>query len=183
MPEPLDQRLGDGAPVAERGELRASEEGRAAVGVHRDHGARALDSGDVLARARDAEGEVELGRDRAPALADLALPRDPAEIDGHAASAHRGAQEIGEHLQLAEAVGAAHAAAAGDDALGVAQIDGAGVGRHHAAHAPRARGAVGRGGLAPRPDRGAGGGPGRRRARRGGASPRRRRPAGTRTVA
>ena len=63
--------------------------GAARSGVDRDHGPRALDAGHVLAGARDAEREVELGRHGAAALADLALPRDPAEVDGHAAPADR----------------------------------------------------------------------------------------------
>src|SRR5262245_53348571 len=75
----LDQRLRDGLPVRAGGELCSRQERRRPILVDGDHGPRALDARHVLARARDPEGEIELGGDCATALADLTLPRDPPE--------------------------------------------------------------------------------------------------------
>src|SRR5262245_60113772 len=105
-PETLDQRLGHGAPVRARTERRPPEERRRAIRVHRDDGASALDAGHVLAGPGDAEREVERRRHRATALADLALPGEPAEVDRDPAPAHRGAEELGQDLELAKPLGA-----------------------------------------------------------------------------
>src|SRR5262249_29659713 len=117
--------------------------------------------------------EIELRRDRAAALPDLALPGDPAEIDRDAASPHCGAEEIRKHLEPAEAL-RSHAPASRDDALGVAEIDGARIGGHHPTETWRrgARGAAARRkSTRATPRRGAGARPPlvRRRECRGGA--------------
>ena len=173
-PETLDQCLHDQAPVREGGELRPSEERRCPIRVDGDHGARALDAGHMLTRARDAEREVELGCHGTTALADLPFPRDPSEVDRHAAAADRGVQKIGQHLEPAKAL-RSHAPTACDDALRIAQVDRARVRRDDAADRHRGRGAVGRRGpLLDRDLRSAGGragadGSGPERHDRGGA--------------
>src|SRR5581483_12041801 len=91
------------------------------------------EAGDVLARARDTEGEVELRRDRPPALADLPLPREPAQVDRHPAPAQGGAEQVGQLLEQAETLGAADAATARDDPLRLGQVDGPRIRGEHAA--------------------------------------------------
>ena len=94
-----------------------------------------LDAGQVLDRAGDADGDVELRRDDLAGLADLELVGDEARVDGRARRAERGAEHVGELGDEPEALGAAERAPAGHDAPRRHQIRpraAAGAPRHEA---------------------------------------------------
>ena len=69
------------------------------------------------------------GRDPGPGLADLLAVRPPAGAGHDPRHADRPVEQPGQLLELAERLGAAHAAAAADDDPGVGQRDLAGLGR------------------------------------------------------
>src|SRR5699024_883103 len=68
---------------------------RVGILVDRDDGARILDAGEVLDRARDAVGGVELRRDDPAGLADLEVIGHVTGIDGGARGADGGAEFVG----------------------------------------------------------------------------------------
>ena len=84
---------------------------------------RAGDAGQVLAGAGDADRDVEVRRDHLAGEADLQRHRHPAQVDDGAAGADGAAQHARQLSQRLEAFGAAEAAAAGDDDLGVLEAN------------------------------------------------------------
>ncbi len=75
------------------------------VGVDRNDGLRAADSGEVLARTGDAEGEVDVRADGLPGQADLPLGRGPAGVDRGERRPDGAAEQVGELLELREGLG------------------------------------------------------------------------------
>ena len=66
--------------------------------VDRDDRARALHAGPVLDRPRDAAGDVELGCDGLPGLADLEVAAVPLQVGGGARGRDGSAERVGEPL-------------------------------------------------------------------------------------
>src|SRR2546422_5146603 len=98
------------------------EDRRLRVLVDGDDDLRGAHAGQVLDGARDAEAEVELGRDRAAGLADLEAVRPPAGVHRGARGADGGADHLAHVLQNYVVLGAFHAAPTGDDDLGLGQL-------------------------------------------------------------
>jgi hypothetical protein len=71
-------------PVRDEPDVGDLEDRRVGVAVDRDDRACVFDSGDVLDRARDADRDVELGRDDLARLPDLQVVRHEARIDRRA---------------------------------------------------------------------------------------------------
>ena len=71
--------------------------------------------GEVLDRAGDADGDVEVRRDDLAGLPDLVVVGHVARVDRRARGADRGFELVGERVEQLEVLGAAEAAAAGDD--------------------------------------------------------------------
>ena len=117
--------------VADHRVVGAGEDRRLGVGVDREDLLRALAAGDVLGRAADAAGDVEVGRHLRAGLADLVGVRAPAGAGHDARAADRGVQQPGQLLEDPEAVRRADAAAAADHDLG--------LGQRHAGGRPRPR--------------------------------------------
>src|SRR3546814_18141707 len=57
-----------------------------------------LHAGEVLDRARDADRDIDFGRDDLARLPDLIIVGDIARIDRRAGCAHRGAELVGERF-------------------------------------------------------------------------------------
>src|SRR3546814_20450809 len=66
--------------------------------VDGDDGLRILHAGEVLDRARDADRDIDFGRDDLARLPDLIIVGDIARIDRRAGCAHRGAELVGERF-------------------------------------------------------------------------------------
>ena len=77
----------------------------------------------MLDLAADAAGDVKLRADGLAGLADLMKSRDPVGIHGRARRAHAGADGLGQFADHGEILRLLHAAAAGDDDVGLGQID------------------------------------------------------------
>ena len=114
--------------VADEAKVGEAKHGRGAVAVDHDDRLAAGDARGVLAGARDTDSEIELGADHLAGRADLALEREPAPVGDHARAANCGAKLVGELPEQLQALWAAHAQAAGDHPLGLADVDGARVG-------------------------------------------------------
>src|SRR5262245_14716118 len=100
------------------------EDRRFGVFVDRDDRARGAHAGEVLDRAADADGDVELGRDDLAGLADLLAVRAPARVDDGARRADRGdagAERGDEFLDQLEVLRLLEPAAAGHDDPGFLQ--------------------------------------------------------------
>ena len=96
---------------------------RLGILVDRDDQARILHAGDVLDRSREADRDIEFGRDDLAGLADLAVVGHIAGVDGGAGRADRGAQPVGERVEKAmESLGAAQPPPARDDDSGAAEL-------------------------------------------------------------
>ena len=108
--------------VADHAEVGQLEDRRLGVLVDRDDRLRGLHAGPVLDGAGDAECDVQLRGDRLAGLPDLELVRVEAGVDGRAGRADGAAEQVGELLDQLEVVGAADAAAAGDDDRGLGQL-------------------------------------------------------------
>jgi len=76
----------------------------------------------MLDGAADADRDIEFGRDDLARLADLQFVRHVAGIDRCARCADGSAELVGEVVDDLEILRRAHAAAAGDDALGALQV-------------------------------------------------------------
>src|SRR5829696_5927477 len=109
--------------VADDPEIGELEDRGVRVLVDRDDVLRALHADLVLDRAGDAGGQVELGRHRLAGLADLRGVGVPAGIDDRARGGEGAAERAGELLERLEALGLAEPAAAGDEDLGVLDVD------------------------------------------------------------
>ena len=109
--------------VADHRVVGVREDRRLAVGVDREQRLRALATGDVLRRAADPAGDVEVGRDLRPGLADLVGVRPPAGARDDARAADRGVEQRRELLEDREALRGPDPAPTGDDDLGVGERD------------------------------------------------------------
>src|SRR5690606_29363207 len=118
----LGQDLMEVAHDAEVGEL---EDRGVRVLVDRHDVLRGLHPDLVLDGARDTRREVELRRDRLAGLTDLRRVRVPAGVDDRAGGRDGTAERGGELLAEAERLGLAETAAAGDEHVGVLDVDAA----------------------------------------------------------
>src|SRR2546425_1480659 len=95
-----------------------AEDRRLGVLVDRDDHLRILHARQVLDRAADAGGDVQLGRDDLAGLADLPVVRGVARVDRGAACTERGAELVRERGEyLVELVARAERTPTGDDDL------------------------------------------------------------------
>src|SRR6266487_3617637 len=92
--------------------VRHLEYRRFLVLVYGNDDAAVLHARQVLDRARDAHGDVELRRDDLAGLPDLPVIRHEPRVHGRARSPHRRAQLVGERFQDLEVVPRAHSAPA-----------------------------------------------------------------------
>src|SRR5215204_661296 len=113
----LGELRDDLVEVADDAEVGELEDRRVRVLVDRDDVLGALHPDLVLDRAGDARGEVELRRDGLAGLADLGGVGVPARGDD------RAAERAGQLLERLEALGLAEPAAAGDEDVGVLDVD------------------------------------------------------------
>src|SRR4051794_11566263 len=119
----LGELRDDLVEVAHDAEIGELEDRGVAVLVDRDDVLRGLHADLVLDRAGDAGREVELRRDGLARLADLRRVRVPAGVDDRARRGDRATERAGELLERLEALGVAEAAAAGDEDVGVLDVD------------------------------------------------------------
>src|SRR6516164_1514827 len=111
--ERLDQFRNCGEEILFETVVGDAEDRRLGILVDRDDDLRVLHPGEVLDRAADADGDVELRGDDLAGLADLPVVRRIAGVDRGAARAERGAELVGERRQdLVEFVARAERAAA-----------------------------------------------------------------------
>ena len=108
--------------IADQAVIGDLEDRRLLVLVDGDDDLRILHAGEMLDRARDADRDVELGRDDLAGLADLVVVGHEAGIDRGARGADRGAELVGDRLQQVEIVARLHAAPARDDDPGAGQL-------------------------------------------------------------
>src|SRR4051794_7481051 len=109
--------------VADDAEVGELEDRGVGVLVDRHDVLRALHADLVLDRARDAGRQVELRRDRLAGLADLGRVGVPARVDHRARRRDRAAERARQLLELLEAFGLAQTATAGDQDVGVFDVD------------------------------------------------------------
>src|SRR4051794_19880843 len=119
----LGELRDDLVEIADHAEVGELEDRRVGVLVDRDDVLARLHADLVLDRSADARREVELRRDGLARLADLGGVRVPARIDDRAGRGDRAAERAGELLERLEALGLAQAAAAGDQDVGVLDVD------------------------------------------------------------
>src|SRR3954464_15315870 len=119
----LRQLRHDLVEIADDAEVGELEDRGVGVLVDRHDVLGALHAHLVLDGAGDAGGQVELRRDRLAGLADLPGVREPARVHHGARGGHRAAHGTGELLEHLEALGLAEAAAAGDQDVGVLDVD------------------------------------------------------------
>jgi hypothetical protein len=116
-------QLGDDlVQVAHDAQIGELEDRRVRILVDGDDVLGVLHADLVLDGARDPRGQVQLRRDRLAGLTDLARIREPSGVDHRAGRGDGPAERLGELLELAEAVGLAEAAAAGDEDVGVLDV-------------------------------------------------------------
>jgi hypothetical protein len=128
----LDE-AGDGVlPLGDEAVVGDLEDRGLLVLVDRDDDLRALHAGEVLDRAGDGDGDVELGGDDLAGLADLQIGGDHAGVGGGAAGPEGASEEVGQLLEDLEVGALAHAAAAGHDDLGLGEGGSAALGLLHA---------------------------------------------------
>src|SRR5262245_25406180 len=119
----LRDQLGNGLfPFLNDAVIGDLEDRLVLVLVDRDDRLGALHAGEVLDRARDRDGEVQVGGDDLAGLADLPVRRDHAGVGRRARCAHRRAEQVGELLEHLEVLAVLHAAAARHHDLGVRQL-------------------------------------------------------------
>ena len=116
--------------VADQTDVGNLEDRRLRILVDGDDGAGILDARQVLDRARDSDGDVELGGDDLAGLAYLQLVGGVARIHGGPRGAHCRVQLVGESVQrLLEGLGAAQSASARDHSRGGLQVRPVALGR------------------------------------------------------
>src|SRR5690349_1818443 len=86
-------------------------------------------AGQVLDRAGDTDGDVQLWRNDLAGLADLHVVGYETCVDRGARSTHGSAQLVGQGVQVFEVVAVLHAATAGNDDLGSGQFRTIGLGQ------------------------------------------------------
>src|SRR5688500_16255519 len=109
--------------VADDPEVGELEDRGVGVLVDRHDVLRGLHADLVLDRARDAGGQVQLRGDGLARLADLRGVGVPARVDHRAGGRDGAAHRAGELLERLEALGLAEPAAAGDEDVGVLDVD------------------------------------------------------------
>src|SRR5689334_16124633 len=119
LPDQLGDRL---LPLGDHAVVGDLEDRLVLVLVDRDDRLAALHAREVLDRTGDRDREVQVRRDDLAGLTDLPVGGDHAGVGRGARSAHRGTEQIGELLEDLEVLAALHAAAAGDDDLGIAEV-------------------------------------------------------------
>ena len=120
----FDHRRHDLEQIARDAVVGDLEDRRFGILVDRHDRARALHADDVLDGAGDAEREIELRRDRLSRAADLPIHRQPARIADRTRRRDLGAERLGQLLRERDVLFALDAAADGDDALGLREVDG-----------------------------------------------------------
>src|SRR5260370_3598676 len=100
--ELLGEEGGDLEEVTDDAVVGDLEDRRLRVLVDRADHLGGPHAGQVLDRAGDAEAQVELGRDRAPGLADLEPVRPPARVHRRARGPDRRANHLGQLFQYAK---------------------------------------------------------------------------------
>jgi len=118
----FDQLRDDFEQVADDAEVGVLEDRRIGVFVDGDDVLGGLHAREMLHRAGDADGEINIRLDGLAGLADLHGVGHPAGVDCGAAGADGAAEDIGEILEQVELLFALEAAAAGDDDLGAFQL-------------------------------------------------------------
>src|SRR5690606_21460049 len=103
-------------------DVRDLEDRCLGVLVDRHDRAGVLDAGQVLDRAADADGDVQVGGDDLAGLADLQFVGNVAGVDRGARGADGGAELVGEVEDDLEVFFGTDAAATGDHALGALQV-------------------------------------------------------------
>ncbi len=93
------------------------EDGGFFVFVDGDDGLRVLHARQVLDRTRDADGDVEVGRDDLTGLADLIVVGHIACVNRRSGGANRRAELVGNLFQHGEVFTVLHATAPRDDDL------------------------------------------------------------------
>src|SRR6185295_2058338 len=96
---------------------------RLGIRVDREDVLRGLDADHVLDRAADPAGDIHTRGDPLSGLADLVGVWPPAGARDDARTADRGTEQLGQLLEVGEALAAPDAAPAPDDDLGIAQRD------------------------------------------------------------
>src|SRR5207253_6263885 len=94
--ELTDQGGDDLTHVADDRVVGPREDWGLRIGVDDQDAFRALAADHVLDRAADAAGDVEVGRDPGPGLADLIGVGSPAEARDRAGAAHDAPEELGQ---------------------------------------------------------------------------------------
>src|SRR5690349_24784831 len=103
----LADQLGDGLfPLGDNAVVGDLEDRLVLVLVDRDDRLRTLHTGEVLNRAGDRDGEVEVRRDDLARLTDLPVRGDHARVGRGARGAHRGAEQVRELLEDLEVLAA-----------------------------------------------------------------------------
>src|SRR5450830_360290 len=97
--------------------------------VDRDDHLGVLHTGQMLDRAGDTDGDVQLWRDDLAGLADLHVVRYETGVDRGTGSTHRSTELVGQGVQVLEVVTVLHATAAGNDDLGSGQFRTIGLGQ------------------------------------------------------
>ena len=92
----LGQRRNDREEIADHAEVGDAEDRRLGILVDGDDVLRRRHPGEMLDRAGDARGDVEIRTDHASGLADLMLVIDPSRIDRRARCADRAADGVRE---------------------------------------------------------------------------------------
>src|SRR4029453_11975861 len=90
--------------------------------VDRNDGLAVLHAGEMLDRAGDADGDIEVRRHHLAGLADLVVVGHVARVDGGAAGAKAGTKLVGQGLEHLEVLAACQATAARDDDLGAGEL-------------------------------------------------------------
>src|SRR5579864_5964715 len=109
------ERRYDLEQIADKPIIGDLEDGRFLVFVDGDDDLGILHAGEMLDRARYADGDIKLGRDDLAGLPDLIIIGHEAGIDGGARGADGGAKPIRELFQNLEILARLHAASARDD--------------------------------------------------------------------
>eukprot|EP01022_Parablepharisma_sp_SALTPOND_P004193 TRINITY_DN118_c0_g1_i10.p1 TRINITY_DN118_c0_g1~~TRINITY_DN118_c0_g1_i10.p1 ORF type:complete len:1227 (-),score=392.65 TRINITY_DN118_c0_g1_i10:741-4421(-) len=120
--ELLDQLRHDLEEIADDAVVSHREDGRFFILVDGHDDLGVLHAGQVLDRAGDTDGDIQLGGDDLAGLANLPVVGHIARIHGGAGGAHGGVQLVGQRLQDLEAFRRTHATATGDDDLGSGQF-------------------------------------------------------------
>src|SRR5690349_2932414 len=116
------QRGNDFEEVAHQAVVGDLENGRLRVLVDGNDHLAVLHPRQVLDRAGDADGHIEIGRDDLARLTDLVVVGNITCVDGRTRRADRRIELVGERFEHLEVVAACHAAAARYDYSGASEL-------------------------------------------------------------